>query len=956
MKRKFTRLLLSVVLLMCCMTASAAVTSPSAGDGSKDNPYQIATMENLMWFADYVNSTKDNASACAILTADITMNTNVLNSSGNLNSGTFDAWTPIGGHTVDYAGEFNGNGHTISGLYFKNTGTNNVGLFGKVTGNAYIHDLGVKDSYFYGRNHVGGICGDFASGRIENCWSGAYVMAHEYDAGGISGSCYVNASIANCYNIGDVSTYEEKDGKVQDQRFGGICGSVYSSSATYSIDNCYTLKSRSIPQDGDPYEGLPHVSGDCDKIYGFLVDNCPASKIHDSYVKDAAAFVGGEVCYRLNRGVTDGSQKWYQTLGSDLSPVLNNKRGTVYYGYDGNVLKYSNSQLTIPTTKHEQCAATCNARGYSQDCWEDTKSGRIYAEEACLNELNQAAVISYIPSAEDPTYLINQGVITGWTQEVNEKYDDVNFGYAAVKMFEDNGGSDDNYGEDEWVSFKVTDTNAQNARLKWAWTGGENSKKNSNGKYGGCTLTYKVNSGDETEITLPNTSFEVSPDVYTLNLDGLKKDDVVEFHIKGYGTYTSPNEVIWAVTLEYVLGHNPQHTSAKAATCTEKGNKEYWYCTKCDKHFANAECTTVMNDWEIPALGHSATHNAQKDATCTENGNIEYWHCSNCNLNYSDEACMNQITGSVVLPATHHANKEHINYKAPTADAQGNIEYWHCLDCNKNFEDNGCTKEIAGTDYILAKLLNVLHIDFKGTSTPIEKEHYMAATEIGFNENGDVILTVNEQKVTYSAGMIKEVGFFNGTPTVELKANQDPNGSDYYTTFYSRLEAYTIPEGVTAYTATVDEKQDGVIILDEIKNGVVPAETGVVLISTSGSYSTHTSDYTSGGETGILKGTDVEIPVPDDNCYILSGTSSLGIGLYPWAGEGKKLSANKAYLQLTEPSSVKAFRFVFDEEADAIHNSQLPTDNSQLYNLQGMRVNDSYKGIVIKNGKKIINK
>ena len=296
MKRNFFRLLLSVVLLMCCMTASAAVTSPSAGDGSKDNPYQIATIENLMWFADYVNGDSQHASACAMLTADITMNDGVLNSSGNLNSDTFDAWSPIGGHNVDYSGEFNGNGHTISGLYFKGTSVNNVGLFGKVTGNAYIHDLGVKDSYFYGRNHVGGICGDFASGRIENCWSGAYVMAHEYDAGGISGSCYVNASIANCYNIGDVSTYEEKGG-TQDSRFGGICGSVYNSSATYSIDNCYTLKSRSIPHDGDPYEGLPYVSGDCDKIYGFLVDNCPASKIHDSYVKDAAAFVGGEVCY-----------------------------------------------------------------------------------------------------------------------------------------------------------------------------------------------------------------------------------------------------------------------------------------------------------------------------------------------------------------------------------------------------------------------------------------------------------------------------------------------------------------------------------------------------------------------------------------------------------------------------------------------------------------------------------
>ncbi|MCQ2128440.1 MAG: hypothetical protein MJZ08_03295, partial [Bacteroidaceae bacterium] len=460
MKRNFLRLLLSAVLMMCCMTASAVGTQPSVGNGSQADPYQIATLENLLWFAEHVNSNSEYASACAILTEDITMNANVLDRDGRLNSdNTFTAWTRIGGHTVDYAGEFNGNGHTISGLYFNDPSTNNVGLFGKLVGNARIHNLGVKDSYFYGHDHVGGICGDFASGRIENCWSGAYVMAHDYDAGGISGSCYVNASIANCYNIGIVSTYESKvgaQGVTQNEKFGGICGSVYSNNnVTYAIENCFTLiNNGERPKDAtDEDNTLPHTT--CGKIYGFLVDNCPASKIHDSYVKNAEAFTGGEVCYRLNHGVTDGSQKWFQTLGSDLSPVLVNNHNTVYYGYDGNVLKYSNSQLTIPTTKHEQCDATCNARGYSQDCWEDTKSGKIYAEATCMNELNPAVVISYIPSAEDPTYLINQGDITGWTQEVNEKYDDVNFAYVAEKVFKDNGGSDDNYGEDEWVSFLV---------------------------------------------------------------------------------------------------------------------------------------------------------------------------------------------------------------------------------------------------------------------------------------------------------------------------------------------------------------------------------------------------------------------------------------------------------------------------------------------------------------------
>ena len=891
---------------------------PSVGDGTKDNPYQIATMENLMWFADYVNGDSQHASACAILTADITMNDGVLDSYGRSNDGLFDAWTPIGGHNVDYKGEFNGNGHTISGLYFKDTSKNNVGLFGKLVGNAYIHDLGIRDSYFYGLDHVGGICGDFASGRIENCWSGAYVMAHKYDAGGISGSCYVNASIANCYNIGDVSTYEEKGG-TQDTRFGGICGSVYSSSATYSIDNCYTLKSRAIPEGDDPYEGLPYVDYRSDKIYGSLIDNCPASKIHDSYVKNAEAFVGGEVCYRLNRGVTNGSQKWYQTLGSDLSPVLNNIRGTVYHGYDGDVLKYSNTTLTIPTTKHEQCAATCNARGYSQDCWEDNNSGKIYAEAACLHELNQAAVISYIPSAADPTYQINQGDISGWTQEVNEEYDGVNFGYAAVKVFEDYDGTNDNYGTDEWVSFLVKEANAKNARLKWAWTGGENSKKDSNGKYGGCTLTYKVNSGEETEITLPNTSFEVSPDVYTLNLDGLKKDDVVEFHIKGYGTHTSPNKVTWAVTLEYVSGHNPQHTSAKAATCTEKGNYEYWYCPDCETYFTNEACTASTTEITIAALGHDFTYTPYKTSTCTSKGDVEHWHCNRCEKDFNVGETMasedHVISGSLTIP---------------------------CKDADAI---------VVGLDE--GRVYDDCHM-----FTPPTEEGETVVATVTFDE-GAVTIKVADKSGEPTSYTLNETNpletFFARTFT--LTANQDPdNQENYYSTFFTSEGAYKIPEGVKAYIGEVEKTDDpdsDILNLTDLAGGVIHKKEGVVLKADKQNIllmpSCNKGDASSENK---LTGTDEYIPTPEAGTYGLTYDYQTGVGFYLWTNP---IPANKAFLVLEDGGSIKALRFIFDDDndADGIHAARKDREG-KAFNLQGVKVGKGYKGMVIDNGRKVI--
>ena len=505
-------------------------TEPSAGDGSQANPYQIATLENLMWFADHVNS--GNTTANAILTADITMNVNMLNRDGNLNSVNFVAWIPIGGHKqgeieINYSGEFNGNGHTISGLFFKNTETNNVGLFGKLDGKAHIHDLGIKDSYFYGKNHVGGICGDFASGKIENCWNGAYVMAHEYDAGGISGSCYFNASIANCYNIGIVSTYEEKvgaQGVTKNEKFGGICGSVYSSSATYSIDNCYTLKSRAIPEGGDPYEGLPHVSYDCDKIYGFLAEGCPESKIHDSYVKKAAAFAGGEVCYRLNHGVTDGSQKWFQTLGSDLLPVLDNQQQVVYYSkYD---VAYTNS-LLLHRNKRD---ATLDVFGCTQECWEYLKSGKIYAEEACVNELNPARIITYTKLPQCPVKT-NNGF------EINESRNaySCNFDWAVVTGY---GKTDTGTRS---VEFTVRSADVGYARIKWY-------KTTRDANFGDFTINVYVN--DNCVYTRSDDG-TMGDDAMEIPLSGLKQNDIVKLEVQKPTIANSNGSVTIAACLEY---------------------------------------------------------------------------------------------------------------------------------------------------------------------------------------------------------------------------------------------------------------------------------------------------------------------------------------------------------------------------------------------------------------------
>ena len=201
------------------------------GDGSKDAVYEISNAGQLYWFAGLVNGTlsgeTQNASANAVLTADIVVNKNVLKSDGTVNEGTFKEWTPIGntcnGSYSPYTGIFEGQNHTISGLYFKQENTSEVGFFGYNGGK--ISNVGILNSYFCGFSRVGGVCG-YNSSTITNCYNKGVVDGTADRAGSFGGVCGCNLGIlTNCYNTGIV----------KGQSFvGGVSGDN-----NKTITNCY---------------------------------------------------------------------------------------------------------------------------------------------------------------------------------------------------------------------------------------------------------------------------------------------------------------------------------------------------------------------------------------------------------------------------------------------------------------------------------------------------------------------------------------------------------------------------------------------------------------------------------------------------------------------------------------------------------------------------------------------
>ena len=136
------------------------------------------------------------------------------------------------------------------------------------------------------------------------------------------------------------------------------------------------------------------------------------------------------------------------------------------------------------------------------------------------------------------------------------------------------------------------------------------------------------------------------------------------------------------------LGHTLTKVEAKAATCTEVGNSEYYTCGTCGKFFSDKDGKTEIakDSWVIKALGHKLTKTPAKAATCTEPGNNEYWTCSVCNKVFkADKTTETTVVAETLAALGHKMTKTPA--KPATCAAEGNNEYYTCSVCNKVFKD-----------------------------------------------------------------------------------------------------------------------------------------------------------------------------------------------------------------------------------------------------------------------------
>ena len=350
--RKFRQFFMTTLVLLCSAltswadpysgTPSATLTKISESNYTLygftaenwqafKNYYAIASAEDLYCFADSVNGGKNSINA--ILTDNIVVNENVLKANGTLNSTPTYSWTPIGTSAYNYAGTFDGNGHTISGLFLNNTNKSYVGLIGYANG-ATIKNVGVIDSYLKGKQYAGGICGYGSNSTITNCYNTGTVSVSDSYVGGICGR---HGTITNCHNTGTVSgSYQYgggicgysgtitncyNTGTLSGTKYyvGGICGNSGTQTNCYNTGTVY----------GSSVGGICGYGGTQRNCY-YLAGCCSVSS--GGVSATAEKFASGEITYLLNGSTSEGDLVWYQTLGvgNDAYPVLDNTHAVVY--------------------------------------------------------------------------------------------------------------------------------------------------------------------------------------------------------------------------------------------------------------------------------------------------------------------------------------------------------------------------------------------------------------------------------------------------------------------------------------------------------------------------------------------------------------------------------------------------------------------------------------------------
>ena len=258
---------------------------------STETEYVIATTADLYALPGLSNEGVTFKNRTIYVIADIVANTGIAGVNGwTASEGqTAYRWTPVGNEKYAFQGRFDGQGHTISGLY-TNASLYYNGFFGNVY-DADFKNFTLENSIFKSTNITNTNDTPTASGTIvangkfimENIHSNANISNVAHHLGGLAGRATHESSVKNCWYSGTVYS-RATSGNV---RTGGLIG--YLLKGTNVIENCL-------------FTGKINIQGGGARFGGFVGDSNPPI---DAYVNMTDCLSAGTITVKSDVTATE---------------------------------------------------------------------------------------------------------------------------------------------------------------------------------------------------------------------------------------------------------------------------------------------------------------------------------------------------------------------------------------------------------------------------------------------------------------------------------------------------------------------------------------------------------------------------------------------------------------------------------------------------------------------------
>lgn len=230
-------------MFLCCMATSFAQFSGS-GSGTENDPYLILNPIQLNQMRNFLNK-----NVYFKLMADIDLTEFIEDENPS------QGWQPIGTSSASFTGVFDGNGHTISGLWINRPNADYVGLFAHTGGSetiTIIKNLILDNANVKGKDNIGLLIGYSVTTNIINCT--------------ISGSLYGNNCVGSCVGYGQSVNISEAVSSAEVQgsnEVGGIIGTIYMVKVNAIKNNIFR---------GSRISGNNYVGGICGNTHSTKAD------------------------------------------------------------------------------------------------------------------------------------------------------------------------------------------------------------------------------------------------------------------------------------------------------------------------------------------------------------------------------------------------------------------------------------------------------------------------------------------------------------------------------------------------------------------------------------------------------------------------------------------------------------------------------------------------------------